>query len=160
MLLNCGVVEDSWESLGLQGDPPVHPKGDQSWMFIGKTDVEAETPTLCQPDVKSLLIWKNLDAGKDWGQEEKGATEDEMVGWHRWLDAHGFGCTPGIGDGQGGLAFYDSWGCKESDTTEWLNWTELMTVFSYCLQVSLLSSLKWFTPTLYYLLKASVAGLL
>ena len=98
--------------------------------------------------LRAYLFEKNPGAGKDWGQEEKGTTEDEMVGWHRWLDAHGFGWTPGIGDGQWGLAFCDSWGFKQSDITEWLNWTELMTVFSYCLQVSLLSSLKWFTPTL------------
>ena len=70
---------------------PVHPKGDQSWVFIGRTDVEAETPKLWPPDVKSWLIWKAPDAGKDWGQEEKRMTEDEMVGWHRWLNGHGFG---------------------------------------------------------------------
>ena len=80
---------------------PVHPKGDQSWMFIGRTDVEAETPKLWSPDVKSWLIWKDLDAGKDWGQEKKGTAEDEMVGWHHRLDGHGFGWTPGVGDGQG-----------------------------------------------------------
>ena len=97
----------------------------QSWVFIGRTDVEAETPILWPPDVKSWLIWKDPDAGKDWGQEEKGMTEDEMVGWHHWLDGHGFGWTPGVGDGQGGLVCCGSWGCKESDTTEWLNWTEL-----------------------------------
>ena len=110
MLLNCGVGED------------LHPKGDQSWVFIGRTDVEAETPILWPPDVKSWLIWKDLDAEKDWGQEEKGMTEDEMVGWHHWLNGHGFGWILGVGDGQGGLACCDSWGCKESDTTEQLNW--------------------------------------
>ena len=78
---------------------PVHPKGDQSWVFIGRTDVEAETPILWPPDAKSWLIWKDPDAGKDWGQEEKGTTEDEMVGWHHWLNGHGFGWTPGVGDG-------------------------------------------------------------
>ena len=103
---------------------PVHPKGDQSWVFIGKTDVEAETPILWPPDAKSWLIWKDPDAGKDWGQEEKGTTKDEMVGWHHRLDGHGFGWTPGVGDGQGGLACWGSWGCKESDMTGWLNWTE------------------------------------
>ena len=101
---------------------PVHPKGDQSWVF--RTDVEAETPILWPPNVKSWLIWKDPDAGKGWGQEEKGTTEDEMVGWHHWLNGHGFGWTPGIGDGQGGLACCDLWGCKELDTTEQLNWTE------------------------------------
>ena len=103
---------------------PVHPKGDQSWVFIGRTDVEAETPILRPPDVKSWLIWKDLDAGKDWGQEEKRTTEDEMVGWHHRLNGHGFGWTPGVGDGQWGLACCSSWGHKESDTTERLNWIE------------------------------------
>jgi len=104
---------------------PVHPKGDQSWVFIGRTDVEAETPILWPPDVKSWLIWKDPDVGKDWGQEEKGMTEDEMAGWHHWLNGHGFVWTPGVGDGQGGLVFCGSWGCKESDMTEQLNWTDL-----------------------------------
>ena len=94
-------------------------------MFIGRTDVEAETPILWSPDVKNWLIWKDPDAGKDWRQEEKGITEDEMVGWHHWLDGHEFGQTPGVGDGQGSLACCNPWGRKESDTTEWLNWTEL-----------------------------------
>ena len=97
----------------------------QSWMFIGRTDVEAETPILWPPDENSWLIWKDPDSGRDWGQEEKGTTEDEMVGWHQRLDVHGFGWTLGIGDGQGGLVFCGSWGRKELDTTEQLNWTEL-----------------------------------
>ena len=80
---------------------------------------------LWPPDVKNWLIWEDPDAGKDWRQEEKGTTEDEMVGWHHQFNGHGFGWTPGVGDGQGGLACCDSWGCKESDTTEQLNWTEL-----------------------------------
>ena len=103
---------------GLKGS-----KGNQSWVFIGRTDVEAETPILWPPDAKSWLIWKDPDAGKDWGQEENGTTEDEMVGWHHWLNGHGFGWTPGVGDGQGGLAWCGSWGHKESDTTERLNWS-------------------------------------
>ena len=102
---------------------PVHPKGDQSWVFNGRTDVEAETPVLWPPDGKSWLIWKDPDVGKDWGQEEKGATEDEMVGWHHWLDGHGFGWTAGVGDGQGRLACCGSW-VTESDTAEQLNWTD------------------------------------
>ena len=115
MLLNCGVGEDSWESFGLQGD--------QSWVFIGMTDAKAETPVLWPSDVKSWLIWKDPDAGKDWGQEEKGTTEDEMALWHHWLDGHGFGWTPGVGDGQGGLACCVS-GISKSRT--WLSkWTEL-----------------------------------
>ena len=104
---------------------PVHPKRDRSWVFIGRTDVEAETPILWPPDAKSWLIGKDPDAGKDWGQEEKGMTEDEMVGCHHWLNGHGFGWTPGVGYVQGGLACCGSWGRKESDTTERLNWTEL-----------------------------------
>ena len=106
---------------------PVHPKGNQSWVFIGRTDGEAETPVLRPPHAKSWLIGKDSDAGRDWRQEEKGMTEDEMAGWHHRLDGREFEWTPGVGDGQGGLACCDSWGCKESDTTEWLNWTELST---------------------------------
>ena len=104
---------------------PVHPKRDQSWVFIGRTDVEAEAPILWPPDAKSWLIWKDPDVRRNWGQDEKGTTKDEMVRWHHQLNGHGFGWTPGVGDGQGGLAFCSSWGCKESDITERLNWTEL-----------------------------------
>ena len=100
----------------------VHPKGDQSWVFIGRTDVEAETPILWPPDAGSWLIWKDPDTGKDWGQEAKGTTEDEMVGWHHWLNGHEFGWTLGVSDGQEGLACSGSWGRKESDMTERLNW--------------------------------------
>ena len=102
---------------------PVHPK-DQSWVFFGRTDVEAETPILWPPHAKSWLIGKDPDGGRDWGQEEKGTTEDEMAGWHYQLDGHEFEWTPGVGDGQGGLACCDSWGRKESERTEQLNWTE------------------------------------
>ena len=112
------VLEKTLESsLEYKEIQPVHPKGYQSWVFIGRTDFEAETP-------KSWLIWKDPDAGKDWGQKEKGTTEDEIVGWHHQLNRYGFGCTPGIGDGQGGLVCFSSWGRKVSDTTEQLNWTE------------------------------------
>ena len=103
----------------------VHSKGDQSWVFFGRNNVKAETPILWPSHVKSWLIGKDSDAGRDWGQEEKGTTEDEMAGWHHWLNGRESGWTPGVGDGQGGLACCDSWGRKESDTTEWLNWTEL-----------------------------------
>ena len=125
MLLNYGIGEDSWESLRLQGDPIVHSKGNQSWVFIGRTDVKAETPILWPPHAKSWLIGKDSDAGRDWGQEEKGTTEDEMARWHHWLKGHEFEWTPGVGDGQGGPVCCDSWCCKELDTTELLNWTEL-----------------------------------
>ena len=119
------VLEKTLESpLDCKEIPPVHPKGDQSWVFIERTDAEAETPILWPPHAKSWLIGKDPEAGRDWVQEEKGTTEDEMAGWHHQLDGHGFGWTPGVGDGQGGLGCCDSWGCKESDTTEQLNWTE------------------------------------
>ena len=107
---------------------PVHSKGDQSWVFIGRNDVEAETPVLWPPHGKSWLIGKDSDAGRDQDQEEKGMTEDEMAGWHHWLNWHGFGWTPGVGDGQGGLVCCSSWGGKELEMTERLNWnwTELV----------------------------------
>ena len=94
------------------------------------TDAEADTPILWPPDAKSCLVWKDPDAEKDWGQEKKWTTEDEMAGWHHWLDGHGFGWTPGLGDGQGALVCCDSWGCKELDTTERLNWTEQQLYFT------------------------------
>ena len=121
MLLNCGVGKDSWESLGLQGDPTVHPKGNQSWIFIGRSDAEAETLLLWPPDWKSWLIGKDSEAGKDWRQE-KGMTEDEMVGWLHWLNGYEFEQAPGVGDRQGSLACCSPWGLKESDMTEQLNY--------------------------------------
>ena len=120
------VLEKTLESpLDCKEIQPVHPKGDQSWVFTGGTDVEAETPILWPPDANSWLIWKDPDAGKGWRQEEKGMTEDEIAGWRQRHNGHGFGWTPGVGDGQGGLVCCGSWGLKESDTTESLNWTEL-----------------------------------
>ena len=119
------VLEKTLESpLDCKEIQPVHPKGDQSWVFIGRTDVEAETPILWPPNAKSWLIGKEPDAGRDWGQEEKGMTEDEMNEWHHQLDGHGSGWTPAVRDGQGGLACCGSWGRKESDMTERLNWTK------------------------------------
>ena len=103
----------------------VHSKGDQSWVFIGRTDAKAETPALWPPHAKSWLIGKDSDVGRDWGQEEKEMTEDEMAGLHHWLDGHEFEWTLGVGDGQGGPGCCSSWGHKESDMTEWLNWIEL-----------------------------------
>ena len=102
-----------------------HPKGDQSWVFFGSIDAKAETPILWPPHGKNWLIGKDSDARRDWGQEEKGTTEDEMAGWNHLLNEHEFVWTQGAGDGQGGLACCNSWGWKESDTTERLNWTEL-----------------------------------
>ena len=120
------VLEKIFESpLDCKEIQPVHPKGDPSWVFIGKTDVEAEVPIFWPPDVKSWLIWKDPYAGKDLGREEKGETEDELVGWHHRLNGHGFGWTLRVADGQGDLACCVSWGFHESDLTERLNWTEL-----------------------------------
>ena len=102
---------------------PIHPKGNQSWIFIGRTDAEAETPILWPPDANNWLIWQDPDAGKDWRQE-KGTTEDEMVGWHHWLNGHEFEQALGVGEGQGSLACVRPWGHKESRhswVTE-LNW--------------------------------------
>ena len=132
MLLNCGVGEDSWESLGLQGDPTIHPKGDQSWVFIVKTDVEAETPVFWPSDVKNWLIGKDPDAGKDWGQEEKGTTKDEMVGWHHrlhqwtwvWVNSGSWWWTgrPDMLWSMGSQRVGHNW------ATEW-NWTETLCCF-------------------------------
>ena len=128
------VLEKTLESpLDCKEIQLVHPKGDQSWVFIGKTDVEVETPTLWPPDSKSWLIGKDPDAGKNWGQEEKGKTEDEMVKWHHRLDGHEFGWFPRVGDGQGGLAWCGSWCCKELDKTDWteLNWLWINISWTY-----------------------------
>ena len=112
------------------------------WMFIGKTDAEAEAPILWPPDSESCLIWKDPDAGKDWGQKEWGMTEDEMVRWHHGHNGHGFGWTPGVCDGQGGLACCYSWGHKELDMTEWLNWTEVISYEILCICRDSVSSMK------------------
>ena len=101
---------------------PVNPKGEQSWIFIGRTGAEAEAPVLWPLDVKNRLLGKDPDDGKDWRQEEKGMTENEMVGWHHWLNGHEFEQALGVGDGQGNLACCSPWGCKGLDTTEWTDW--------------------------------------
>ena len=132
------VLEKTLESpLDCKEIQPVHPKGTQSWIFIGRTDATAETPILWPPDAKNWLIWKDPNAGKDWGQEEKGATEDEIVGWLHRLNGHESEQTPGDTDGQGNLACCSPWGCKESDMAEWLN---------YKLHHMLLLSLMYLTP--------------
>ena len=128
MLLNCGVGEDAWESLGLQGDPTSPFWRRSALGFLWMNDTKAETPVLWPPHVKSWLLGKDSDAGMDWGQEEKGMTEDEMIGWHHRRNRHEFGWTLGVGDGQGGLACCDSWDRKESDTTERLNWLAELTL--------------------------------
>ena len=109
------VLEKTLENpLGNKEFKPVNPKGNQSWILIGTTDAEAEAPILWPPDVKNWLSGKDPDAGKDWRQEKKWTTEDEMVGWHHWLNRHEFEQAPGVGDGQGSLACCNPWGCKES----------------------------------------------
>ena len=125
------VLEKTLQSsLDCKKIQPVHPKGDQSWVFLGRTDAEAEAPILWPCDVKNWFIWKDPDAGKDWRQEEKGMTEDYMVGWHHHLDEHEFEQAPGVGDGQEGLACCSPWGNKVLDTTEWLSWIDIL-LFSH-----------------------------
>ena len=133
------VLEDILESpLDCKEIQPVHSKGDQSWVFFGRNDTKAETPVLWPPHVKSWLVGKDSDAGRDRGQEEKGTTEDEMAGWHHRLEGHEFGWTLGVGDGQGGLVCCNSWGCKELDTTEQLNWTDPVAVCWRCFSLLIL----------------------
>ena len=125
------VLEKTAESpLDCKEIQPVHPKGNQSWVFILRTDAEAEAPILWPPDAKNGLIGKDPDAGKDWRQEEQGTTEDEMVGWHHRLNGHEFEQVLGVGDRQGSLVCCSPWSCKESDMTEQLNWTEMSTVLA------------------------------
>ena len=120
------VLDKTLESpLNCKEIQPVHPKGDQSWIFIGRTDAEAEALILWPLDVKNWFIGKDPDAGKDWMCEDKGMTEDERVGWHHRLNGHEFEQAPGVGDGQGSLVCCSPWGRKESDMTEKLNWTDI-----------------------------------
>ena len=122
---DASSLEKTLESLlACKEIQPVHSKGDQPWVFFGRDDAKAETPVFWPSHAKSWLIEKDSDAGRDWGQEEKGMTEDEMAEWHHRLDGHEVEWTPGVGDGQGGLVCCDSWGRKELDTTERLNWAE------------------------------------
>ena len=118
-------LEKTFESpLDCKGIQPVHSERDQPWYFFGRNDAKAETPVLWPPHVKSWLFGKDSCAGRNWGQGKKGTIEDEMAGWHHWLDGRESVWTLGVGDGQWGLACCDSWGCKESDKTERLKWTE------------------------------------
>ena len=120
------VLEKTLESpLDSKEIHPVHPKGNKSGIVIGRTHAEAETPVVWLPDANNWLIWKDPDAEKDWKQEEKGTTEDEMVGWHHRLDGYEFEGAPGVGDWQRSPACCNPLGCKETETTEQLNWTEL-----------------------------------
>ena len=147
------VLEKTLESsLDCKEVQPVRSEGDQPWDFFGRNDAKAETPVLWTPHAKSWLIGKDSDAGRDWGQEEKGTTEDEMAEWHHWLDGHESGWTPGVDDGQGGLGCCVSWGHKESDTTERLNWTELnwyLYSFLYGFCVSITGF--WFMVTMVFI---------
>ena len=146
------VLEKTLES-SLDGKEiqPVHSKGDQPWVFFGRNDAKAETPVLWPPHVKSWLIGKGSDAGRDWGQVEKGTTEDEMAGWHHRFDGCEFEWTLGDGDGQGGLACCDSWGHKELDMTERLNWTELSVYMSIpTSQFVIPSSFPCWKPCLFF----------
>ena len=142
MLLNCDFGEDSFfflkSPLNCKEFQPVPSKGEEFWVFFGRNDAKAETPVLWPPHNKSWLIGKDSYAGRDWGQEEKGTTEDEVAGWHHPLDGCEFEWTPGVVDGQGGLACCNSWGRKESDTTEQLNWTEMRIKYKYCSLMSML----------------------
>ena len=122
MFLSCGVGEDSRKPLRQQGDQINHPKGNQFWIFTRRTNAEARAPIFWPRDVKNWLIWKDFDAGKDWGQEKKGTTEDEMAGWLHWLYWHAVEQPLGVGDGQGNVACCSPWDHNESDTTEGLNW--------------------------------------
>ena len=148
------VLEKTLESpLDWKEIKPVHPKGSKSWIFIGRTDAEAETPILWPHDAKNWLNGKDPDAWKDWRQEEKRMTEDEMVGWHQQLNEHEFEEAPGVGDGQGSLACCSPWDRKESDTTERLNGTEshLSTPLSLIHQSYFLYTIFYFL-ILFYLL--------
>ena len=158
MLLNWGVGEDSWECLGLK-IKPVHPKGNQSWMFIGRTDAEAETDSLATW-CEEQTLGKEPDAEKDWRWEEKGMTEDEMVGWHHWLNGHAFEQPLGVSNGWGILACCSPLGCKELDMTEWLNWsvTQCVLCTRHCAQSIDPFRYAWSMGVL--LLETSVTGIL
>ena len=122
------MLEKTLESpLGCKEIQPVHPKGNQSWVFIGRTDAKAETPILWPPDVKNWFMWKNPDAGKDSRRKEKWTTEDEMVGWHHWYNGHEFEEALWVCDGQGSLECCSPWAHQELDTTEGLNWNSSRT---------------------------------
>ena len=140
MLLNCGVGDDPWESpMNSRGLNPINHKG--NWIFIERTDSKAEAAILWSPDAKRWLIGKDPDAGKDWGLEAKGVREDELLGWHHWLNGHELVQTPGKSEGQGILACCSLWGHKELDMTEQLNNIDMTdSKFSLQLNPALLAS--------------------
>ena len=132
------VLEKTLESpLDCREIQPVYSKGNQSWIFIGRTDAEAESPKLWSRDAKNWLIGKDIDARKDWRQEEKGMTEDDMVGWHYRLDGHEFEWALGVDDGWGSMVYCNPWGQKESDTTERLNWIEYILMHKLGIQLQM-----------------------
>ena len=138
------VLEKTLENhLDCKEIQPVHSEGDQPWDFCGRNDAKAGNPVLWPPFAKSWLIGKDTAAGRDWGQEEKGTTEDEMAGCHHQLDEHEFEWTLGVGDKQEGLMCCDSWGCKESDPTEPLNWTDWPLLRQSPYSVQFLSRYQW-----------------
>ena len=143
------VLEKTLESpLDCREIQPVHSKGDQPWVFFGRNDAKDESPVLWPPHVKNWLIGKVSDSGRDWGQEEKVMTENETAGWHHQLDGREFAWTPGDGDGQGGLTCCNSWGCKELDMTEGMNWIELKVNKAYFSQIY---PLLWTSTVLFIL---------
>ena len=148
-MLRTVVLEKTLESpLDSKEIQPVHSKGNKSWIFIGRTDAKAETPIFWPPDLKSWVIEKDPDAGKDWGQEEKRMTEDAMVGWHHWLNGHKSGQILGDGEGQGSFACCSPWGHRESDTTEWLNSNKWISLPRFDSQLSYLLTLtKLISPS-------------
>ena len=154
------VLEKTLESpLDCKEIQLVHSKGDQSWVFFGRNDAKAETPVLWPPHARSWLIGKDSDAGRDWGQEEKGTTEDEKAGWHHLLDGREFEWILGYGNGQGGLACCDSWGRKELDMTEQLNWTELnWDAFAKILYIILITIITIFTGLQISIIRISMIG--
>ena len=160
----CVVVLKTLESpLDCKEIQPIHPKGDHSWVFIGSTDAEAKTPILWPPCAKSWLTGKDPDAGRDWGQEEKGMIYDEMAEWHHQLYGHEFEWTLGVGDEQGGQVCCDSWGRKESDTTEQLNWTDwiaLQCYVSFCCTATWISYICTYITTLYSSFLLNLFGLI
>ena len=149
ILLYCGVGKTCESPLDYKQIQSAHPKGNQSWIFIGRTDVKLKL-ILWPLDAKNCLIWKDPYAGKDWRWEEKGTTGDEMVGWHHQLNGHEFEQAPGASDGQGGLACHSPWGCKESDVTEQLNWSDWYLPQSlsplYTVDCSEQRAEEWFPP--------------
>ena len=154
------VLEKTLESpLDCKEIKQVHPKGNQPWIFTGRSDAEAETPVLWPPEVKNWLIGEDPDAGNDWRQEEKGTTKDEIVGWHHQLDEHEFEQASGVGEGQGSLAFCSPWGHKGSNMTEQLNWYMVKKQFSLLMNMSSKFISKISTNQIYHSQESLMPGM-